>query len=82
MRTDTKRLLITIVWIAAIGAALVFNGPTAQTARASDKQVTVSTRMTQDKVLKGSDGFVSMALTLTAAHAPEAAESPKTPVDL
>jgi Ca-activated chloride channel homolog len=82
MRTNPKRMLITFGWIAAISATLVLNGPAARTARASDKQVTVSTRMTQDKVLKGSDGFVSMALTLTAAHAPEAAEGPKTPVDL
>jgi Ca-activated chloride channel homolog len=82
MRTDTKRMLMTIGWIAAISAALVFNGPTARTARASDKQVTVSTRMTQDKVLKGSDGLVSMALTLTAAQVPETVEGPKLPVDL
>jgi Ca-activated chloride channel family protein len=89
MRTYKKGLLLIIGLIAVTSVALAFIapqaalvGPGVSAAQASDGLVTVNAHMAQDKVLKGSDGAVAMALTLTAAQLPQLAEKPKQAVDL
>jgi Ca-activated chloride channel family protein len=90
MRTYKKGLLAIVALIAVTSTALALIGtePTmvggsAQAgAQVKDKRVAVSTTLAQEKILKGSDGQVALALTLTAATLPETGAQTVQPVDL
>ncbi len=90
MRTYKKGLLAIVASIALTSAALaiigseptVVGGAAQAGGQTADKRITVSTSLAQDKVLKGSDGRVALALTLTAATLPEIREKTIQPVDL
>jgi len=89
MRTTKKGLLailaliaITSGALAIIGAKPSVEGPARAVAQVKDRRVTLSSALVQEKVLKGSEGRVAMALTLTAATLPPTQEKIDQPVDL
>lgn len=89
MLTYKKGLIVIIALIAITTAALAFigpgtsiSGPSNPPNQSGDGLLTLSTQMVQDKVLKGSQGRVAVAVTLTAAHLPEPGDHPKQAVDL
>jgi Ca-activated chloride channel homolog len=90
MRTCKKGLLAIVALIAITSAALaiigteptVVGGAAQAGAQVTDQHVTVSTTLAQEKILKGSDGKVALALTLTAAALPDRLEKYVQPVDL
>jgi Ca-activated chloride channel family protein len=90
MTTNKKSLLAIIGLILATTAALAAMGTRGAVISpapsvpnpAGDKLVTLSTEVVQDKVLKGGDGRVSVALNLTAARLPTDNNEPLPAVDL
>lgn len=89
MKTYKKGLLAIIGLIALTTAALAVMGPGVSTTSVTpppvssgDGLVTLNTQMVQDKVLRGSQGDVSVAVTLSAAQLPDNSDHPKQPVDL
>lgn len=93
MKMYKKGLLVIIGLIAATTAALAVIGPRplvvgdtpgAQTnsVKAGDGVVSIQADMAQEKILKGSDGEVAVAVTLTAAQLPVVEGVPKQPMDL
>jgi Ca-activated chloride channel family protein len=90
MRTDKKSLLAILFLITTTSVALAYMGgrnPSASTlippGQGSDNPiVTVGTALAQDKVLKGSDGKISLAVTLNAANIESPGMEEQQPVDL
>jgi len=89
MRTLNKGMVVIVGLIAVTVAVLAFmgmhpepvqGGPLA--VKAGDGRVSVATRITQDKVLVGSDGRVAMAVTMAAAAVMSSDDLPVRPVDL
>ncbi len=89
MRTYKKGLIVIVALIAVTSAALAMIGAGSSMGGADraggqvgDQRLMVDTTLAQDKVLKGSDGRVALALALTAATLPELREKTVQPVDL
>jgi Ca-activated chloride channel homolog len=90
MQTPKKSVLIIIALIAVISAALVLLGnrtaiqatPIPVAIHSADEVVRLSTRLVQDKILVGSNGTFSMALTLAAIQIPQISDQPRQRIDL
>jgi Ca-activated chloride channel family protein len=88
-RSMVASLLIVGILVVATLTAMVFasgGGPYPQPSgpptAATDGVVSLSGKLIQDKVTTGSDGIVSLALSLTAADIPAPAETNSQPVDM
>lgn len=75
MRTYKKSLMIVVCLIIAASAALAYVGkredqkrPNVKLTQGGDGPLSIKSELVQDKVLKGSEGNVSVALTLKAAE--------------
>lgn len=89
MRTFNKGLITIVGLIAVTTAALALIGANSSTvvgatlpARTGDGHVSVTTKISQDKVLIGSDGQVAMEVTLAADPMKISTDMPDQPVDL
>jgi Ca-activated chloride channel family protein len=75
-------IVLTVAALALMGPTPSTSGPVTAPVTAEDGPVTLNTQLVQDKVLEGSPGQVAVAVTLTAAELPKAADRPKQAVDL
>jgi Ca-activated chloride channel family protein len=86
MSNTTKSLLAILTLILATTAALAAMGamgaPPAPALPSGDDRVAISTEVVQDKILKGGDGRVTVALELTAARLPSLDNDPPAAADL
>jgi Ca-activated chloride channel family protein len=90
MKTARKTFLTIVLLISATGAALAYMGVgSSQTGELPPRPgtnpqdpLTIDTSLTQKKVLQGSDGNISVALTLTGADISRAEGKKSPPVDL
>lgn len=90
MKTYKKGFMTTLLMIGITSAALAYLGvkdPSAGVgtpAEGSGNQgvVSIDAKLVQDKILKGSDGKVAVAITLTGAQLPQDDDKQLQPVDL
>ena len=89
MRTLNKGLMVIVGLIAVTTAALALIGAQSSPvvgatlpAQVDDGRVSVTTKVSQDKLLIGSDGQVAMEVTLAAAPMEISTDMPDQPVDL
>lgn len=89
MRMLNRGLIVVLGLIAVTTAVLAYTGAHSSSpggvtapARSADGRVSVITKLSQDKVLIGSDGRVAMEVTLAASPMAVSEEMPDQPVDL
>jgi len=91
MKSCKNGLLTILLLIGITSAALAYmgsndrlpsSGQVSSGASVQNEPITIQTALAQDKVLKGSEGTVSVALTLSAADAPPLEQKNIQPVDM
>ncbi|MBT8361939.1 MAG: hypothetical protein KJO32_13390, partial [Deltaproteobacteria bacterium] len=91
MKTHKKGFLAILLLIGITSAALAYMGANESVVSSSlmpmgssgtGDVITITTALTQNKVLKGTDGVVSVALTLSARNFPLSTKEEIQPVDL
>lgn len=90
MKTARKTFLTIVLLITATGAALAYMGASSSgtknlppgTVTNQKEPLAIDAALTQNKVLQGSDGIISVALTLTGVDVPGGDGKNNQPVDL
>jgi Ca-activated chloride channel family protein len=82
MKTKSKRLLTTLLTVGITCASLTTTWVKTCTARTSNPHFSIDTALAQSKVLQGTNGNISVALTLSGANVIEQVNAAIQPVDL